>query len=238
METKKIYSHAGVVIVAGGCGRRLGAKLPKQFLLLEGEPVLARTIGAFASALPGASVVVVLPQEYAAFWRDLAARFDVPTHRVVAGGSERFYSVKKGIEALDPATELIVVQDGVRPLASEELIRRTVECAEKHGTAVPVVEPADSYRQITDEGSRVVDRSMLRIVQTPQVFRADWLREAYRSPYQSCFTDDASLVEQQGRRIVLCPGERTNLKITERDDLALAAAILNQRNTQDGEEGI
>lgn len=228
------FLHTGVVIVAGGSGRRMGAALPKQFLLLEGLPVLAHTIRNFAKALPGAPIVVVLPGDRVDFWHDYAARFEVPRHKVVAGGKERFHSVRNGIEALPMDTEWIAVQDGVRPLGSVELIRRTVLTAQQTGSAVPVVAATDSYRRVLDDGrSEVVDRTPLRQVQTPQVFRAGDLRYAYEQPFDPAFTDDATMVERTGVRITLCEGERTNLKITTREDLVTAAAILEDRRLRE-----
>ncbi len=228
------FLHTGVVIVAGGSGRRMGAALPKQFLLLGGLPVLAHTIRNFAKALPGAPIVVVLPADRVDFWRDYAARFEVPRHKVVAGGAERFNSVRNGIEALPMDTEWIAVQDGVRPLGSVEMIRRTVFTAQQTGSAVPVVAATDSYRRVTDDGrSEAVDRTPLRQVQTPQVFRAGDLRYAYEQPFDPAFTDDATMVERTGVRITLCEGERTNLKITTREDLVVAAAILEDRRLRE-----
>lgn len=230
------FSRTGVVIVAGGSGRRMGASLPKQFLLLEGLPVLAHTIRNFARALRGAPIVVVLPADRVDFWRDYAARFEVARHKVVAGGAERFHSVRNGIEALPMDTEWIAVQDGVRPLGSVEMIRRTVLTAQRTGSAVPVVEATDSYRRVLDDGrSEAVDRKPLRQVQTPQVFCAGDLRYAYEQPFDPAFTDDATMVERTGVRITLCQGERTNLKITTREDLVAAAAILEDRRLRDEE---
>ncbi len=228
------FLHTGVVIVAGGSGRRMGSALPKQFLLLGGLPVLAHTIRNFAKALSGAPIVVVLPADRVDFWRDYAARFEVPRHKVVAGGAERFYSVRNGIGALPMDTEWIAVQDGVRPLGSVEMIRRTVLTAQQTGSAVPVVAATDSYRRVADDGrSEAVDRKPLRQVQTPQVFRAGDLRYAYEQPFDPAFTDDATMVERTGVRITLCEGERTNLKITTREDLVVAAAILEDRRLRE-----
>ncbi len=228
------FLHTGVVIVAGGSGRRMGAALPKQFLLLGGLPVLAHTIRNFAKALSGAPIVVVLPADRVDFWRDYAARFEVPRHKVVAGGAERFHSVRNGIGALPMDTEWIAVQDGVRPLGSVEMIRRTVLTAQQTGSAVPVVAATDSYRRVADDGrSEAVDRKPLRQVQTPQVFRAGDLRYAYEQPFDPAFTDDATMVERTGVRITLCEGERTNLKITTREDLVVAAAILEDRRLRE-----
>lgn len=218
--------HTGVIIVAGGSGSRMGGRLPKQFLLLKGLPVLAHTLRNFAEALPGAQIVVVLPEQHLDFWHDLAARFDTAPHTAVAGGTERFHSVRNGLSALDPHTELIAVQDGVRPLGSCELILRTVRAAAEHGAAIPVVEPVDSYRTTDGDGtSHILDRRRLRIVQTPQVFRAELLRSAYAAEYRAEFTDDASVVEYAGHPVFLCPGERTNLKITTPEDLVVAEAL-------------
>jgi len=216
----------GVIIVAGGSGRRMGGARPKQFLLLGGRPILARTIDRFAEALPGAEIVVVLPAAHIDFWHDFAARFDVKPHTVVAGGAERFHSVRNGLAALRSDPGLIAVHDGVRPLASPELIRRVAAAAAEHGAAIPVIPPVDSFRSVDDGGSHPVDRSRLRIVQTPQIFRAETLRDAYAAEFRTAFTDDASAVEAAGHPVFLCEGEAANLKITRREDLAIAETLL------------
>lgn len=221
--------RSGVIIVAGGQGRRCGGRIPKQFALLAGRPVLAHTIGNFAQALPGASIVVVLPAEHIDFWNNLRARFDVAPHTVTAGGAERFHSVRNGLAALPEDVGLIAVQDGVRPLGSPKLIRRLIAEAAEHGTAIPVVEATDSYRETDGGTSHPLDRRRLRIVQTPQVFDAALLREAYRTDYDPEFTDDASVVERNGHAVRLCEGERQNLKITAPEDLAIAEALLAAR---------
>ena len=145
----------GVIIVAGGGGTRMGGSRPKQFTMLGGLPVLAHTINNFAGALPGAEIVVVLPAAHADFWKDFAARFDIAAHTVTTGGDERFHSVKNGLKALKRDPELIAVQDGVRPLASHGMIRRAVAAAAEHGTAIPVVEAVDSYRETDGTASRI-----------------------------------------------------------------------------------
>lgn len=234
--------RTGVIIVAGGSGQRVGGPLPKQFRILGGVPVLARTINLFAAACPGAEIVAVLPEEHINFWNDLAARFDVARHKVAAGGAERFHSVKKGIEALKSDPELVAVQDGVRPLGSKEMIRRVVEAAAQFGAAIPAVEPVDSFREVEAEetenridgttaaaGSHAIDRRRLRIVQTPQIFRTEWLRKAYNAPYRPEFTDDASVVEAAGYPVRLTEGERENLKLTTPGDFVIAEALISAR---------
>ena len=226
----------GIIIVAGGSGRRAGGVRPKQFAFLAGVPVLARTINNFAAAMPGAEIVAALPEQHIEFWKNLAARFDVAAHTVAAGGAERFDSVKNGLAALTTDPELIAVQDGVRPLGTAEMIRRVAAAAARHGAAVPVVEAVDSFRETEGEPdaeglvpSRIVDRRRLRIVQTPQFFRAGVLRRAYETEYREEFTDDASVVEAAGYRVCLAEGERGNLKHTTPQDFTVAEALIAAR---------
>ena len=222
--------NIGIVIVAGGSGKRLGGGVPKQFRIVGNEPLLARTINTFATTLPAAEIVVVLPAEHIDFWHDLKSRFIVARHKTVAGGSERFHSVKAGIAALGDDTKLIAVHDGVRALCTKKLIVRTVQCAIENGSAVPAVMPVDSLRAVDGDGSHIVDRSSLRIIQTPQIFDAETLRRAYETTFDPAFTDDASVVERAGRSIVLCEGERSNIKITTPEDIAIAEALLDCGN--------
>lgn len=202
------------------------SSLPKQFMLLGGEPVVARTINTFAEALPGAEIVVVLPEEHIAMWKNLAARFDVAVHKCVAGGAERFHSVKAGIAALSDDVTSIMVHDGVRALVTKKLIIRTALAVEDNDAVVPVVDVVDSYRRVTDSGSEIVPRSTLRIVQTPQTFKASVLRSAYDQEFDTAFTDDASVVERMGVAITLVDGERTNLKLTTPEDMEWAEWLL------------
>ncbi len=217
----------GVVIVAGGSGSRMQSALPKQFLMLGGEPIVARTINRFSEALPGAEIVVVLPEAHIPLWENLRARFDVAPHRIVAGGKERFHSVFNGINALSSEVEYIAVHDGVRALATKRLIIRAMLAVEEHDAVIPVVDVVDSYRRVEGDDSYIVPRSELRIVQTPQIFKAQLLRDAYNVAFSHAFTDDASVVEAFGGHITLVEGERTNIKITTPEDITLAESFLN-----------
>lgn len=219
-------AEIGVIIVAGGAGLRMGGALPKQFLMLGNEPILARSINRIHKALPKAEIVVVLPTEHIPLWKNLAARFDVAAHKVTTGGTERFYSVKNGLEVLNSEVKIVAVHDAVRPLASKKLIIRLILEAEKSAAVIPTLPPVDSFRQIQGDDSTIIDRSSLRIVQTPQVFNAELLRKAYKQEFSTTFTDDASVVEAIGERITLCEGERQNLKITTPEDLIIAEAII------------
>ena len=204
----------------------MGGTLPKQFALVDGLPILARTINTFARAFTGAKIVVVLPASQIDFWKNYSARFAIARHSITEGGKERFHSVQRGIEALSDAVDLIAVHDGVRPFASVEMIRSVAECAAQTGAAIPVIEAVDSFRITTEDGSEIIDRSKLRIVQTPQIFEASLIRAAYDTVYKPSFTDDASVVEQTtGHQITLCQGERNNIKITTPEDIVIANAI-------------
>ena len=218
----------GVIIVAGGSGSRMQSSLPKQFMILGGEPVVARTINTFYEALPGAEIVVVLPEEHIPLWRNLTARFEVAPHRTVCGGKERFDSVKNGIEALSKEVEYIAIHDGVRALVSKRLIVGTMLDVEHCDAVIPVVDAVDSYRIVEDEESKVISRSQLRIVQTPQVFRSDILRRAYQQSFDARFTDDATVVESLGVKINLIKGDRSNIKLTTPEDMIYAEAMLQQ----------
>ena len=218
----------GVIIVAGGSGRRMQSALPKQFMMLGGLPVVAHTINTFSEALPGAEIVVVLPEEHIPLWRNLAARFDIAVHRCIAGGKERFHSVKNGLDALSEEVEYVAVHDGVRALATKKMILRVQLAAEETGAAIPVTEVVDSYRRVDGSESYIVPRTELRIVQTPQTFSAALLRRAYEQPFSDKFTDDASVVEALGAKITLVEGERRNIKLTTPEDMAIAERLLEE----------
>ena len=217
----------GVIIVAGGSGRRMGGALPKQFMMLDNEPILARSINRMHEALPAAEIVVVLPEEHVELWKNIAARFDVARHKIALGGKERFHSVKNGLAALSDEVAIVGIHDAVRPLASKKLIIKLFLEAENSTAVIPVVAPIDSYRIVEGDNSRIIDRSALRMVQTPQVFQAKALRKAYEQPFSSTFTDDASVMEAAGHKVTLVEGERENIKITTPSDMLIAEAIIN-----------
>lgn len=222
--------NVSVIIVAGGSGSRMGADIPKQFLKLNGTPILAITLRRFLDALPGCSITVVLPEAEIPRWKAICAKEGLEgTHMVCAGGNTRFASVLNGLATAGDC-DYIAVHDGVRPLVSPDMIRRCISTAATYGTAIPAVRPVDSFRRLTEDdgGSHPIDRERLRAIQTPQVFRADLLLKAYSQPYRHEFTDDASVVEAYGTRITLCEGERSNIKITTPEDLCIAEALLSR----------
>ncbi len=225
-----------VVIVAGGSGTRMGEGLPKQFLPLAGIPILARTLMRLRGILPGASFTVVIPVSHLGLWDEICGRHGLrDTHRVCTGGHNRFESVRNALPGIGPC-EWIAVHDGVRPLVTARVVKEALKAAAGHGSAIPAVGLVDTIRQQSRTGTEVVDRSTLFAVQTPQVFAADILLEAYGLPYDEAFTDDAAVVERLGAKVHLCQGARDNIKITTREDLAVAAALLSLQEKTDGRE--
>ena len=224
-----LTSKHTILIVAGGRGTRMGGPQPKQFLELAGRPVLMHTLEAFDRWDASARLIVVLPEDQIDTWKRLCeAHVFGRIHRVVAGGETRFHSVRNGLGAV-ASDGLIAVHDGVRPLVASSVIAACFAAAADGGAAVPVVPVVESVREVdADGGSRPVDRTRLRVVQTPQVFRADVLRAAYCLPYDPRFTDDASVVEASGVAVRLVPGNRENIKLTTPMDLLLAEQLMRR----------
>lgn len=224
-------SEIGIIVVAGGSGQRMGASVPKQFLPLAGKPILVHTVERLRSALPGARMIIALPADQTERWLEITREYGLEgTHTVCAGGHTRFGSVRNALQELGECG-IVAVHDGVRPLVSAKLIGRVIDTAREYGTAIPAVRPDDSLRIITPDGhSESVDRTVIRAVQTPQAFRYGILVQAYKTPYDLLFTDDASVVERAGTKITLCEGDPVNIKITAPLHITLAEALLKTRN--------
>lgn len=205
----------------------MGSDLPKQFLPIGGKPVLMRTLEAFYRYDAEMRLIVVLPRSQQAYWSELCGKhcFALP-HRVADGGESRFHSVRNGL-ALIRTSGLVGVHDGVRPFVSSEVIARCYEEAAGKRAVIPVIDVVETVRQIEGGRSRTVPRDEYKLVQTPQVFDVDLLKEAYSQPYTSAFTDDASVVEALGVPVYLTAGNRENIKITTPFDLKVAAALLD-----------
>ena len=213
---------AYALIVAGGKGLRMGGDVPKQFLPIDGKPILMHTIEAFRKALDNIEIVLVLPADQHDYWQELCKKHRFLSPELVArGGETRFHSVKNGLALLPDNEEAIVgVHDGVRPFVSKETIERCFAEAAKGKAVVPVVPVVETIRQILPDGKSVTrPRDEYRLVQTPQTFPLALLKEAYQQPFSESFTDDASVVEAFGKEIVMVEGNRENIKITTPSDL-------------------
>lgn len=214
------------IIVAAGKGDRMSSVTPKQFLELQGLPVLMHTIARFHESAAQPEIILVLNVHYHTYWEDLCDKyhFSIP-HKLVNGGITRFDSVRNGLKAVTQKG-IVAVHDAVRPLVSKELITQCFESAEDQGNAVPAVQCSESLRKVGADGSQSLDRKDYYLVQTPQCFSSTILKRAYKQPFRNEFTDDASVVEKAGETIHLVEGETRNIKITYSDDLVIAEALL------------
>ena len=218
-----------VIIVAGGSGSRMKSDIPKQFLSVNGLPVLMHTIRAFAGYSPDLHIIVVLPAEQISFWKELCEKHDfIVAHQLVTGGETRFNSVKNGLNSIEDHTEcLIAVHDWVRPVISREILADSFTNAALHGAAVVSVPLKDSIRIVgQNEGNKAMDRTLFRLIQTPQTFRSSWMRAAFAADYHESFTDCASVLEAWGYNIQLIDGAYENIKITTPEDLRWAEIYL------------
>ena len=215
-----------VIIVAGGKGLRMGSDLPKQFLPMGDKPVLMHTLEVFRRYDETLQIIVVLPREQQDFWKQLCQKHSFAVeHTLADGGETRFYSVKNGL-ALVQEPGLVGVHDGVRPFVSVEVIRRYYDLAKVQKAVIPVVDVVETLRHLTDAGSETVSRNDYKLVQTPQVFDVELLKQAYAQEFTPFFTDDASVVEAMGIPVYLAEGNRENIKITTPFDLKVGSALL------------
>ena len=221
---KKRYA----LIVAGGSGSRMESDLPKQFIVLNGRPILMHTIDVFAK-ISAIQIIVVLPSQKLNDWKKLCKEYSFTTeHHLIAGGETRFHSVKNGLDAVDNKC-FVAIHDGVRPLIKKEIIEHSFDVAEKKGNAVVAVKLKDSIREMTLTGSsKNVNRNNYYLIQTPQTFQSSIIIDAYQKATHYNFTDDAGVAEEVlGIKINLIEGDYRNIKITTPEDLLIATALLS-----------
>lgn len=213
-----------ILIVAGGKGQRMGSDIPKQFIPIGGRPILMHTLHAFYKYDPTIDIILVLPASQQVYWQELCTKYDfqIP-HRIANGGETRFHSVKNGLALIDNPDSLTGIHDGVRPFVSPEVIARCYEEAVIHKAVIPVTAVIESIRHF----NHTVPRNEYKLVQTPQVFATDLLKQAYQQEYNPDFTDDASVVESWGQPIHCVEGNRENIKITTPYDLVIANALIH-----------
>lgn len=220
-----------VIIVASG---------QKSFIDIEGRPVLRRTMEIFTGAVPGIRVVTVLPREYVRRWKDycLSSGFDVP-QEISESGITRFHSVRAALSRV-PDGAIVAIHDGLRPLVSKELVSRMFSLMRDGRRAlVPVIGTEDSPKSLRlqkfedgserfeEDSSVLPGKSLIWTAQSPQLFIAEDIREAYAQAYDTAFTDDASVAGRKGIPLTWIRGERYNLRITAPEDFALARLIIS-----------
>ena len=212
------------LIVAGGSGERLGEKTPKQFLLIKSKPILMHTIEKFSHL---DKIIVVISKNYTNQWIDLCKLHNFKVnHELVEGGGNRFESVKNGLQHIND-TDIVLIHDGVRPLISKKTINNLIKKVAKNKGVLPVLPISESIRKVNQNSSNSLNRKNYFIAQTPQCFMFEEILEAYNQKYKDEFTDDASVFEAIGGKIITIEGEKANIKITYPVDLNLAENLVN-----------
>ena len=217
------------LIVAGGKGTRIKSSLPKQFIELHGKPILLHTVEAFIRYSSSIKIVLVLPEDDFGIWHSICRKFNFNFPIALQkGGETRFQSVKNGLSQMN-GNALVAIHDGVRPLVSEDIIGASFRLATVHQSAVAAVRLKESIRMTDQDNTKAMDRSKFRLVQTPQTFNLNIIKNAYEIKEDASLTDDASVAERAGHAISLFEGSYENIKITTPEDLIIAEALLGQR---------
>lgn len=222
------FSQYNVIIVAGGTGSRMQSKIPKQFMEINGKPILIHTIEKFIEFDEFINIIVAVHKDYlteANFM--LAEHFPDKNIQIVVGGDTRFHSVKNGLNCISNKNDIVGIHDAARPLVSVETIKRCYETAAQKGNAIPVAPVNESLRMVTNGINKAVSRDDYKIVQTPQCFVVSKIKEAFEQPFSPFFTDDATVLEGMDESINLVEGNSENIKITNPSDLKIAELYLS-----------
>ncbi|MDI6735714.1 MAG: 2-C-methyl-D-erythritol 4-phosphate cytidylyltransferase [bacterium] len=226
----------GAILAAGGKGVRLGNQTPKPFIMFNHHPLIYYSLKVLSTSALVDYILVVVEREHIAYCqREIVEKYQfTKVFKIVEGGKERQDSVYNGLKEITPDTELVLIHDGARPFVSQQLIEETIFAAKETGAAVPGLSPTDTIKSI-NHGQWVeetLDRDSLVMIQTPQVFKYELLKDAYEKAYEDNFyaTDDALLVRRLGGKVKLVKGAPENIKITFPHDLLVAKAILTLRS--------
>lgn len=223
--------NKSVIIVAGGVGNRMNSQIPKQFIEINGLPVIVHAINKFTECYSDIELILVINPELISAWENVEKAHKLSIkYKLALGGTTRFESVSNGLKCVAKGN-LVAIHDSVRPCVSTDTILRCFNTAEKLGNAIPAIAVSDSVRIISEDGSSHFDRNKLKLVQTPQTFKYDIIINAYKQEYSPFFTDDASVVENMGVKINLIAGNKENIKITEKEDLIIITTYINNQNT-------
>jgi 2-C-methyl-D-erythritol 4-phosphate cytidylyltransferase len=227
--------RVSALIPAAGMGKRMGAGINKQYLLLAGRPILAHTLAVFESAPFIDDVYLIIPEDEIIFCREnVVDRYGfAKVRRIVAGGSERQHSVLNGLRAMESPDpdDIVIIHDGVRPFLPLPLLENSVETARLHDAALVAVQVKDTVKVVKDGVVlETPPRESLWLAQTPQTFRYGLIRDAHERADSEGWlgTDDASLVERIGKPVHIVRGDYGNFKITTPEDLILAEAFLQE----------
>jgi 2-C-methyl-D-erythritol 4-phosphate cytidylyltransferase len=212
------------IIVAGGSGSRMKSDIPKQFIEVGELPILMHTLKRFKEADSEIELILVLPESQFDYWNLLCKKYLTVPHQLVKGGKTRFQSGLNGLQVIGNEG-IVAIHDGVRPFVSVDIINESFKIAAEKGTAVVSVASKDSVRI----NGKSIDRSTVRLIQTPQAFQIPLIKKAFETEELSIFTDDASVAEHAGFEINLIEGNYENIKITTPEDLLWAEVILSRK---------
>lgn len=232
-----MHSKKYALIVAGGKGTRIPGNIPKQFLEINGLPVVMHTLNAFFRYSENITVILVLPEDDMAGWNELCRKYGYQKPVLTrAGGNTRFQSVKSGLSIIE-GEGLVAIHDGVRPLIDPAIIGKSFDLAGKNSCAIAAVPLKESIRIIGHGTTKALDRKHYTLIQTPQTFQVDLIKEAYNTADDPSLTDDASVAERSGHTVTLFEGSYENIKITTPEDLIVAEALMAARSkVQNGQK--
>ncbi len=209
----------------------MGLDTPKQFIAINGKPIIIITLEAFKPFVKTENIIVVIAKNHQNYWNEIIQNFpEYSVCKIVFGGPQRFHSIKAGLNKI-PENVLVAIHDAVRPLVSAKTINDCFKLAEIKDAAVPAIEIEQSVREINGIENRVIERKSLRLIQTPQVFKSNLVKNAYQQIFKEEFTDDATVVENAGHKVFLARGNKENIKITDQTDLELARVLLTGKYT-------
>lgn len=209
----------------------MGLDTPKQFLEVNGKPIIVITLEAFKSFVKTKNIIVVIAKKHQNYWNEIIKNFpEYSVCEIVFGGPTRFHSIKAGLNKI-PENVLVAIHDAVRPFVSTKVISDCFKLADIKGTAVPAIEVEQSIREVTGIENKAIERQRLRLVQTPQIFKSELVKGAYRQVFKTSFTDDATVVEDAGHKIFLTKGNKENIKITDQTDMEVATVLLSGKYT-------
>ncbi len=218
-----------LIIVAGGTGSRMQSNIPKQFIEINGQPIIIRTINAFLKYNTAIKIIISVHVDFKSYLEELITAHDLNKHeiKITIGGDTRFQSVKNGLSLINDDHAIVGIHDAARPFVSLQTIKNCFKGAKENGNAVPCVNISESLRHINENKNTFVNRNEFKIIQTPQCFLVSKIKKAFLQEYKNSFTDDATVLESVGEKINLVDGNIENIKITGPFDLSIAKALLH-----------
>lgn len=218
------------IILAGGKGKRMGAKISKQYIELNGKPILYYTLKRFVDCEGIDKIILVLPKDEMKYCnKEILEKYSLKVDMIVEGGKERQDSVYNALQKINDS-EIVLIHDGARAFVSERVIKDGIKYAKIYGAAAPGVMPKDTIKVVDENGfsDSTPDRNKLLAIQTPQTFKLEIIKECHEKVKENniSVTDDTMVVEMYNNKVYLYNGEYTNIKVTTPEDLILAERLI------------